>query len=172
VVHVRAKAGSTPDAGRSENTDPSKDTGASTNTDPSEADVAFLLQRLIASAVLYNHEVAQRLGLGSSDSQFMTLLQVLGPLTPGRLAQLSGLTTGTVTGVIDRLEGGGFVRRERDPGDRRRVVVVLDEQAARERVLPHYAQHAVASREALARRTPAERTAILRFLRDLIGPRS
>jgi DNA-binding MarR family transcriptional regulator len=146
------------------------DVDPSRQVPPDSADVAFVLQQLIAHAVLYNHEVAQRLGLGSSDSQFMTLLQVHGPLTPGRLAQLSGLTTGTVTGVLDRLEAGGFVRRERDLGDRRRVVVVLDERAVRERVAPHYAHHAVASREALARRTRAERSAILAFLRDLVDP--
>jgi DNA-binding MarR family transcriptional regulator len=135
-----------------------------------EQDIAFVLQRLIASSVLYNHEVAQRLGLGSSDSQFLTLLQVHGPLTPGRLAQLSGLTTGTVTGVLDRLERHGFVHRERDVADRRSVVVVLDEQALAKRLTPHYAQHAEASRAALARRTPAERTAILAYLSELLDP--
>jgi DNA-binding MarR family transcriptional regulator len=140
--------------------------------DAAGADVAFLLQRLIAQAVLSNHEIAQRLGLGSSDSQFLTLLQVHGPLTPGELARLSRLTTGTVTGVLDRLEGNGFVRRERDATDRRKVVVVLDRAALAERVAPHYAEHAGASRAALARRTPAERAAVLAFLTDLLPPQS
>lgn len=137
---------------------------------PGDDDVAFVLQRLIAGAVLYNHQVAQQLGLGSSDSQFMTLLQVHGPLTPGGLARLSGLTTGTVTGVLDRLEQAGFVRRERDPVDRRRITVVLDEEAVRERVLPLYAEHARASRAALARRSPAERDAVLAYLTELVPP--
>ena len=65
------------------------------------------LLRFIAGVVLHNHAVAQRVGLGASDSQFMSLLGLHGPLTPGRLAGLSGLTTGTVTGVLDRLERAG-----------------------------------------------------------------
>ena len=46
-----------------------------------------------------------------------------GPLTAGDLAQRTGLTTGAITGVIDRLEKAGFVRRGKDPGDRRRVII-------------------------------------------------
>src|ERR671916_44684 len=79
--------------------------------------------RFIAGVVLHNHAVAQRVGLGASDSQLISLLNLHGPLTPGRLAELTGLTTGTVTGVIDRLERAGYVRRERDAGDRRKVPV-------------------------------------------------
>ena len=42
-----------------------------------------------------------------------TFPHVMGPLTAGQLAELTGLTTGAITGVIDRLEKAGFVRRER-----------------------------------------------------------
>ena len=85
--------------------------------------------RFIASVVLHNHAVAQRVGLGASDSQLISLLDLHGPLTPGRLAELTGLSTGTVTGVIDRLERGGFVSRERDDADRRKVRVIPDPEA-------------------------------------------
>ncbi|HET6737644.1 MAG TPA: MarR family transcriptional regulator, partial [Kribbella sp.] len=61
------------------------------------------LIRFIAEVVLYNHAVSAKVGLGASDSQFMTLLQTYGPLTPRQLAEHTGLTSGTVTGVIDRL---------------------------------------------------------------------
>ena len=60
--------------------------------------------QFIANVVLYQHVVAQRLGLGASDSQFLTLLNMHGPLTPGELSKLTGMTTGTVTGVLARLE--------------------------------------------------------------------
>ena len=53
--------------------------------------------RLIAEVCLRDHVATQRLGLGGTDSRFLTLLDVYGPLTPGRLAQLTGLTTGSVT---------------------------------------------------------------------------
>ena len=70
---------------------------------------------------------ADRLGLHSTDWGCVLLLNeaLPEPLTAGQLAELTGLTTGAVTGVLDRLEGAGFVSRARDPGDRRRVVVRL-----------------------------------------------
>ena len=85
--------------------------------------------RLVAEVCLRDHVASQRMGLGGTDSRFLTLLDVYGPLTPGRLAQLTGLTTGSVTGVIDRLERGGFVSRERDDADRRKVRVIPDPDA-------------------------------------------
>jgi DNA-binding MarR family transcriptional regulator len=108
--------------------------------EPSRIEMA--VRAFIANAILFNHQVAQRLGLGASDGQFMHLLQVHGPLTPGQLAELSGLTTGTVTGVIDRLEGAGFVRRERDESDRRKVIVKLDEERLWSAMAPLYAGQA------------------------------
>jgi DNA-binding MarR family transcriptional regulator len=86
------------------------------------------LLRTIAGVIVFNAQVADQLGLGVSDMQFMTYLQLEGPLSPGRLAELSGLKSGTVTGVVDRLEAAGYVHRERDETDRRKVRVVLDER--------------------------------------------
>ena len=53
------------------------------------------------------------------------MLRHLGPVTAGTIGQHTGLTTGAVTGLMDRLEKAGYVRRERDPHDRRKVVVEL-----------------------------------------------
>jgi DNA-binding MarR family transcriptional regulator len=106
------------------------------------AAVEMAVRNLIANAILFNHQVAQRVGLGASDAQFMHLLQLHGPLTPGRLAELSGLTTGTVTGVLDRLEATGFVRRERDESDRRKVIVKLNEERLWSAMAPLYAGQA------------------------------
>jgi DNA-binding MarR family transcriptional regulator len=106
------------------------------------AAVEMAVRNLIASAILFNHQVAQRVGLGASDAQFMHLLQLHGPLTPGRLAELSGLTTGTVTGVLDRLEATGFVRRERDGSDRRKVIVKLNQERLWSAMAPLYAGQA------------------------------
>src|ERR1700755_284930 len=85
------------------------------------------LLRTIASVIVFNAQVADQLGRGVRDMQFMPYLQLEGPLSPGRLAELSGLKSGTVTGVIDRLEAAGYVHRERDESDRRKVRVVLEE---------------------------------------------
>lgn len=126
------------------------------------------LVRFIASVVLHNHAVSQQVGLGPTDSQFMTLLDVHGPLSPGRLAELTGLTSGTVTGVVDRLEKAGFVRRDRDPGDRRKVIVTPDRRAAEQRLHPQYAAYDRATRDLLDRRTPQEQRVIADFLADLL----
>src|SRR6476646_4089911 len=76
--------------------------------------------------VLFHTAVAERLGLNPSDHKVADILALEeGPVTPGRLAELTGLTTGAVTGVLDRLENAGFVAREPDPADRRRIILRL-----------------------------------------------
>ena len=140
------------------------------------ADDAGLRERIqmavvefIARTILYNHVVAQREGLGASDQQFVTLLQMHGPMTAGQLAEMTGLTTGTTTGVIDRLERAGFVHRVRDEHDRRKVIVVRNEAAINERMAPHYAGHAHHLDRLLAKRGPDEMRVIADFLSELNG---
>src|SRR5205807_3053625 len=58
--------------------------------------------------------------------QVMDILESTGPTTAGQLADLTGLTTGAITGMLNRLEEAGLVRRERDPNDGRRVIVRLE----------------------------------------------
>ena len=79
----------------------------------------------IAGASFMNQRTADALGLHPTDMQFVNLLDLLGPMTPGALAKGSGLSTGGVTVVLDRLEGAGYVRREANPHDRRSVLVRL-----------------------------------------------
>lgn len=104
--------------------------------------IATGLRRQIATSVL-RHERAG-LGVSVSDGQFLSLLHLHGPLTPGQLGQLSGLSTGTVTGVVDRLERAGYVHRERDRADRRKVIVSPDRARIERDFAPLYepdAQH-------------------------------
>jgi DNA-binding MarR family transcriptional regulator len=74
--------------------------------------------------------VARRVGLSASELLAMDLISRDGHVTAGQLARELRLTTGAVTGLIDRLERAGFARRAADPGDRRRVLVMA---TARER---------------------------------------
>jgi DNA-binding MarR family transcriptional regulator len=67
--------------------------------------------------------LAARSGMSMTDLQCVTLLTSTGPMTAGRLAEEMGLTTGAITGLINRLEQAGYVRREKDPTDGRRVVI-------------------------------------------------
>jgi DNA-binding MarR family transcriptional regulator len=84
-----------------------------------------------ARSVMLSQAVASRLGLSPADLETLDLLSTNGPLTAGRLAELTGLTTGAITGMVDRLEEAGLVRRERDTEDRRRVIVHLVPDRAR-----------------------------------------
>jgi DNA-binding MarR family transcriptional regulator len=68
---------------------------------------------------------AARIGMTVTDMQVMDILDSTGPATAGQLADLTGLTTGAITGMLNRLEEAGLVRRERDPNDGRRVIVRL-----------------------------------------------
>ncbi|WP_090065356.1 MarR family winged helix-turn-helix transcriptional regulator [Lentzea flaviverrucosa] len=77
-----------------------------------------------ALTVMFHARVAEQMGLSATDEKCLDLaMRADGPLTAGRIADLSGLSTGAVTGVIDRLERAGYVRRVRDPHDRRKVLV-------------------------------------------------
>ncbi|MFJ6677295.1 MarR family transcriptional regulator [Actinosynnema sp. NPDC091369] len=80
--------------------------------------------RELSTAVVAFHEaVGARLGVTAVDQRALALIAGKGPLTAGELAKEIHLTPGAVTGVADRLERAGLVRREPDPGDRRRVVI-------------------------------------------------
>ncbi len=127
------------------------------------------LVRTIANVVVFNSQVADQLGLGVSDMQFMSYLQQEGALSPGRLAELSGLKSGSVTGVIDRLEQAGWVHRERDESDRRKVRVVLNEERLNAAESP-YAGQAANLRRVLDTFDPLELDTIARFLERLNQP--
>jgi DNA-binding MarR family transcriptional regulator len=75
------------------------------------------------ATVLFHAAVAAQLGLNPSDEKALSILQRLGAMSAGQLARQTGLATASVTNLIDRLERKGFVRRVRDPQDRRRIVV-------------------------------------------------
>jgi len=69
---------------------------------------------------------AARIGMTVTDMQVIDILESIGPSTAGHLAGLTGLTTGAITGMLNRLEEAGLVRRERDPNDGRRVIVQIE----------------------------------------------
>jgi DNA-binding MarR family transcriptional regulator len=88
-----------------------------------EAQLARLARRHSTATVLFHHAVAERLGLGPSDHKCLDLLLQHEGMTGSRLAALTGLTTGAVTGVVNRLEKAGYVRRRPDPSDGRRQLL-------------------------------------------------
>jgi DNA-binding MarR family transcriptional regulator len=104
--------------------------GSSGQGDVSAERVRRLLalgRELSGVTVLLHTRIAEQLGLSATDHKCLDLaMRAEGPLTAGRIAELSGLSTGAVTGVIDRLERAGYVSRVRDPDDRRKVLVQVN----------------------------------------------
>ncbi|MFI6488046.1 MarR family winged helix-turn-helix transcriptional regulator [Streptomyces sp. NPDC050564] len=78
--------------------------------------------------VMFHSAVAAKQGLSATESKTLDLLQRFGPLTAKDLAERTGLAPASVTGLVDRLEGRGFVRRVKHPTDKRRVVVELNQE--------------------------------------------
>ena len=82
------------------------------------------LDRELSDAVVFFHTaVAGHLGMGLADWKCLGLLERHGGMTAGRLAELSGFTTGAITGIVDRLERSGYASRQPNPADRRSVMV-------------------------------------------------
>lgn len=81
------------------------------------------MRHFIAGAILFNGQVADQVGLHLTDMQCLNVLDLLGPVTPGKLAACTGLSTGGVTVMLDRLEKLGFIRREPNPADRRSLLI-------------------------------------------------
>lgn len=96
------------------------------------------LRHFVVELLVSSYEATEDVGVNATDLGSLCLLLLHGPAPAGRLAELTGLTTGAVTGVIDRLERGGFVRRELDPADRRKVIVVPDAGRVDRDLFPHF----------------------------------
>jgi DNA-binding MarR family transcriptional regulator len=90
------------------------------------------VRRSSAQGVIFGQTVAGSIGISGSDLECLDFLNLEGRVTAGRLAEVTGLTTGAITGVVDRLEKAGLVRRERDASDRRKVfIATVPENVAR-----------------------------------------
>ena len=101
-------------------------------------DLKLNLRHFVVELLVSSYEATEDVGVNPTDLGSLCLLLLHGPAPAGRLAELTGLTTGAVTGVIDRLEKGGFVRREVDPADRRKVIVVPDARRVDRDLFPHF----------------------------------
>lgn len=121
------------------------------------------LRRVNLQGSLFGQTVAIRFGLSESDIETLETLIDTGASTAGRLADLTGLTSGAVTRVIDRLEQSGYVRRVPDPDDRRKVIVeVVPEKVAA--IRSTLDRVATASADEVGRYTDAQLALITEFL--------
>ena len=116
--------------------------------------------RALSARTIFLHQaIADRLGLNITDHKCLDILVRQGAMTAGRLAQESGLTTGAITGVVDRLEKRGFARRAADDRDRRKTLVVPQTDAMGE-VADLFAELARRMEATMASYTPEQRITI------------
>lgn len=116
----------------------------------------------------FDDAVAARIGVNATDLRCLEQVIAEPGLTPGRLAETAGLTSGAITGVLDRLERAGFVTRRPDPADRRRITVAAVPERAAE-VAAAVASLDAALDAALARHSDEQRSGIADFLQASSG---
>jgi DNA-binding MarR family transcriptional regulator len=130
-------------------------------------EIAVSLKTFAARHLVHSMLAAEALGLAPADLVGMCLLQLHGPATPGWLAEMTGLSTGAVTGVVDRLERAGYVTRAQDPQDRRRVIVAPDLERFDRDIAQHAPARAPATLEFLRTYPAAQLRTIRQFAADL-----
>ncbi|MGL5850512.1 MAG: MarR family transcriptional regulator [Phycicoccus sp.] len=108
-----------------------------------------------AAAVFFHSAVAAHFGFGPTDTKVLDLLRQSGPLTPKQLSERTGMAPASVTGIVDRLQRKGFVRRLPHPEDGRRLLVEFD-PAAFEELAPMFAGIAESMTEMLKHYDDAE----------------
>lgn len=88
------------------------------------------------ASILMHEAIARRAGLSGTDHKYLGIVVERGRMTAGELAEASGLTTGAVTGLVDRLEREGLVKRELDKSDRRKIHIVPVQANVKKRIHP------------------------------------
>jgi MarR family len=125
-----------------------------------------LIGREFSTAVVLFHDaVGRRLGISGTERKLLDVLDRLGPSTAGALAVHTGLTTGAITGVVDRLVAAGYAQREPNPRDRRSVIVSRVASPATQRLGPEvFAPLGQAIADLSAQYRPAELASIASYL--------
>ncbi|MET0590452.1 MAG: MarR family transcriptional regulator [Naasia sp.] len=109
---------------------------------------------------------AAGLGIGMTEMQTMALIHDNGPMTPTQIASEMKLSTGSVTALLDRLEGNGAVLRMANPNDRRSTLVQLTE-AGRSSIGGNYTEYGELVAPIAARRSEKELQVIADFFDEL-----
>ena len=133
-----------------------------------ESDFLLAMRRAGSIMQLLGQVSAERIGINVTDLNCLNIVALTGPMTAGDLARATGLTTASITGVLDRLEEGGFIRRERDPKDRRRVIVNLKAGPGLREIAPTFGPLVEAWRATAAGYSDEELRLLLEFQRKLV----
>ncbi|UYO02296.1 MarR family transcriptional regulator [Paenibacillus sp. PSB04] len=118
------------------------------------------------ATILFHQAIAAKLGINSTDHKCLDVIMKNQPLTAGQLAALTGLTTGAVTGVLDRLEKVGYIFREQDPEDKRRVNIYMNQENAEKNIVPLFSSFAAEMNQLLSNYDDKELEFIIDFIRQ------
>jgi DNA-binding MarR family transcriptional regulator len=130
-------------------------------------DLIHSLRKLSTRMVLFQQKAAHNLGVVHTDFKTADILNETGPITAGELAKITGLTTGSVTALLDRLEHAGYINREKDPNDRRRVIIVPVKNKQKP-IAEHYAPLNKAMTELCSQYNVEELSLIMDFINRTI----
>lgn len=126
-------------------------------------------RKMSTVTVLFHQAVADHAGLSGTDHKYLDILLREGPMTAGNLATLTGLTSGAITGIIDRLEKLNFVKRERSLEDRRKVHITPQYEHAMKILGPVFKKLGHGLEGFLDEYTNDELRVINRYLNDSIS---
>jgi DNA-binding Lrp family transcriptional regulator len=137
---------------------------AATSTDLGE-----IVGRELSTAIVVFHEaVGRKLGLSATERKILDVLTRIGPSTAGQLAEHTGLTSGAITGIVNRLARAGYVGRDANPTDRRSVIVSRRSSPRLNRIRPEiFGPLGEAITDLSAKYTQAELGAIASYLTAL-----
>jgi DNA-binding MarR family transcriptional regulator len=127
-------------------------------------ELVYEIRRSQEATQRFDDAVAEAAGLNRTDMRCLDVIGLEGPVTAGRLAEATGLTSGAMTTALDRLERAGYARRVRDTADRRRVLVEVTPLAL-EGAQRFYGDHMAQSERLYQHYTEAELALLLDFVR-------
>ncbi|MFK9120642.1 MarR family winged helix-turn-helix transcriptional regulator [Peribacillus frigoritolerans] len=124
------------------------------------------LQRYGMRSVLFQQNMAQKIGVSQTDLKSAEILNETGPITAGELSKITGLSTGSVTALINRLEKSGYVKRERDQLDGRKVMIMPIPER-QEQIKSHYQSLSMATKELCSAYNEQELILINQFVEEI-----
>lgn len=137
---------------------------------PSVAEVDMLHRELSTAVILFQEAISRRLGVSAAERKCLSVLWQLGVATPGQLLDATGLSSGAITGIVDRLERAGYAKREPNPADRRSLLIrPLRQNELMRKIGPAFEGMRSAMEAVIGGYTPAERSLIERHLNATIA---
>lgn len=137
--------------------------------EPDTTPLRKLVQRHAYTTIQMHETIARKAGIPGTDHKYLGYLIEKGQMTAGELAELTGLTTGAVTGLIDRMEKKKLVKREYDKEDRRKVFIVPDTKKIMALMAPLYKDYRARSEKLLSTFSKKEAAVIENYLQQAVS---